>query len=420
MRKLLTLGLGLAAMTLGAQNPWMGLQQLVGTWKNLRSEAAEQWRIAAPDTLKGATYALTPNGPVLMETPVLFRRPNGSIVYRTTVPGQSEGQAVDFALTFFTASSWTFENLEHRFPQTIEYWLVDSVSLRVTLSGSDEEVREGWFSRTDEAILRIRPTLRGYQVWICNRKSGAVERFDAHTGVPIGRLYGGPAPAHDLCLGPDGQAYILTSGTTPTVLRITPATGRGVNFLQGHTLQTPTAMAFGPDGHLYVCERTGAVLRFDGASGRLMQTLAEGLPHPVALTWDAHGRLLVACAGGRGVWYVPPAGAVPHRLTPESSLKAPTSLCLAPNGDLLVADADEAASIKRFRPEGDAWTYAGPVAHGFGWPEGLTLGPDGYLYACDSRLNILRKIDPAVNTELGIYLDDRTLDGPAKIVFYRP
>lgn len=420
MRKLLTLGLGLAAMALEAQNPWMGLQQLVGTWKNLRSEAAEQWRIAAPDTLKGAIYALTPNGPAPMETPVLFRRPNGSIVYRTTVPGQNEGQAADFALTFFTASSWTFENLEHRFPQTIEYWLVDSVSLRVTLSGSDEEVRELWFSRTDEAILRMRPTLQGYQAWICNRKSGTVERFDAHTGAPIGRLYGGPMPAQDLCLGPDGQAYILTSGTAPTVLRVTPATGQVANFLQAHALQAPTAMAFGPDGHLYVCERMGVVLRFDGVSGRLIQMLAEGLPHPVALTWDAHGRLLTICAGGRGVWYVPLTGAAPRRLTPEGSLKAPTSLCLAPNGDLLVADADETASIKRFRPEGDGWAYAGPVAHGFGWPEGLTLGTDGYLYACDSRLNILRKIDLAANTELGIYLEDHTLSGPAKIVFYQP
>lgn len=414
------LGLWPAAVVLQAQNPWMGLQQLVGTWKNLRREAVEQWRIVAPDTLKGASYALTPNGPVLMETLVLFRRPNGSIVYRTTVAEQSEGRAADFSLTFFTASSWTFESLEHRFPQTIEYWLVDSISLRVTLSSSDEAVRELWFSRTDESALRMRPALRGYQAWICNRKSGTIERFDAHTGAPMGRFYVGSAPAHDLCLGPDGQAYILTSGSTPTVLRLTPAAGQVATFLQGYALQAPTAMAFGPDGHLYVCERTGALLRFDGTSGRLMQTLAEGLPHPVALTWDVRGRLLVACAGGRGVWLVSSQEATPRRVTPEGSLKAPTSLCLVSNGDMLVADADETASIKRFRPEGDAWTYAGPVAHGFGWPEGLTLGPDGYLYACDSRMNTLRKIDPATHTELGIYLDDHTLNGPVKIVFYQP
>jgi hypothetical protein len=417
MRKRLTFVLWLTAVALQAQNPWTGLQQLMGTWKNLRRETVEQWHIVAPDTLKGARYALASDGPVLLETLILFRRPNGSIVYRTVASGHNEGHPVDFALTFFTASSWTFENLEHDFPQTIEYWLVDSVSLRVTLSGGTEEMREGWFSRTGESVLRPRPTLQGYEAWVCNRRSGTVERFDAHTGAPLGRLYGGSAPAHNLCLGPDGQVYILTSGTTPTVFRIASATGQALAFLQGHVLQAPTAMAFGPDGHLYLCERMGELLCFDGASGRFVQTMAEGLPYPVALAWDARGRLLVACAGGRGVWLVPSPGAPPRRLTSEGAPKAPTSLCLAPSGDLLVADADEAAPIKRYRPGGEGWLYAGPVATGFGWPEGLTCGPDGYLYACDSRLDIIRKIDLEANAEVGVYLTGAALNEPAQVVF---
>ncbi|MCS7036705.1 MAG: DUF6265 family protein [Saprospiraceae bacterium] len=420
MRKLLLIHscLWLSAAALEAQNPWLGLQQLAGTWKNLRSEAAEQWWIAAPDTLKGVGYALTSEGPVPRETMALFRRPNGSIVYRVVVPNQNHGQSVDFALVFFTASSWTFENPEHDFPKTIEYWLVDSTSLRVTLSGDDAEAHELWFSRASESVLQVRPTLRGYEAWVCNRKSGTVERFDAHTGTPMGRLYAGvPAPALYVCSGPDGRAYVLTGGATPSVLRIDPTTGLASAFVQGDGLRAPTGMAFGPDGRLYVCERTGEVLGFDGVSGRLVQTVAEGLPGPVALAWDARGQLLVACSGGRGVWIVPAGDATPRRVTPEGSLRWPTSLCLTSGGDLLVADADEAASIKRFRREGDAWAYAGPVARGFGWPEGLAMGPDGYLYACDSRINALRKIDLAANAELGVYLEGGGLNGPSGVVF---
>lgn len=418
MRKLLTFGLWLAMAQLEAQNPWLSLQKWVGVWKELRSEVAEQWIAAAPDTLRGARYLLTLEGPVLSEQLVLFRRPDGRIVYRIAMHEHNGGHPTDFTLTFFTASSWTFENLERDFPQVIEYWFVDSTSLRITLSSEAASARDLWLSRASESVLRVRPKLRGYEAWVCNHKSGSVERFDAHTGAYLGRVYAGPSPARAICLGPSAQVYVLAVGKEPTVYRVDAESGTASPFLGGQALQAPTCLAFSPDGrYLYVGEQRGDVLCFDGATGHFVRKVVEGLAHPVDLAWDAHGQMLVACMGGRGVWLAPTANAPLHRLTPEGVLKAPTGLCVAPNGDLLVADADQPASIKRFQRQGDGWTYPEPLAYGFGWPEGLTLGPDGYLYACDSGISVVRKIDLATNADLGIYLEGSALKGPSVVIF---
>ncbi len=365
--------------------------------------------------LKGAGYVLKAEGAEHWEELTLWRRPDGSIVYRAVVLEQNSGTPVDFPLVFFTASSWTFENLAHDFPQTIEYWLADSTSLRITLSGPDEPAREWWFVRASESELRSRPSLRGYEVLVCNRKGGAVERFDAHTGNHLGRLYSGPV--HALCSASDGSLYVLLLGAAPVVLRIDPAASASArSFLEGYALQAPSCLAFGPDGHLYVGQRSGEVLCFEGTSGRFIRKVAEGLPVPVALAWDAQGHLLAACAGGRGIWRVPIEGNLGHCVTPEGSLKAPTSLCFAPTGEVIVADADE-VSLKRFRPGESTWTYLGPLATGFGWAEGLVIGPDGFLYSCDVRVNVIKKIDPLEAVDLGIYIEGSSLNGPSGLVF---
>ncbi|MCS6929019.1 MAG: DUF6265 family protein [Saprospiraceae bacterium] len=407
-----------AAEKFEAQNPWRGLQQLVGTWKNLHRGIVEYWTFASPDTLRGTGYALTAGEPILQETMMLFRRADGQVIYRLVETRPHAEQAVDFPLTFFTSSSWTFENPEHSFPQTIEYWLADSSSLRVTRSALDGDTREFWFGRADEAVLRLRSSLSSYEVWVCNRKGSSVERFDAHTGKWLGRLFEGTSSVRSFCLDSEGRLYLLIGGAVPTVLRVNPLTARVDTFVQIGALKAPTCLAFGPDRNLYVGEHVGDVLCFDGDKGHFVKKVAEGLALPAALAWDSRNRLLIACTGGRGIWRVSNDGTSTSRVTPEYSLKAPTSLCLASDGKIFVADADETASIKCFQiTSDDVWQYVGPVAAGFGWPEGLTVGPDGYLYACDSRIHVVRKIDPITHAELGIYLEGSALNGPGGLIF---
>jgi glucose/arabinose dehydrogenase len=66
--------------------------------------------------------------------------------------------------------------------------------------------------------------------------------------------------------------------------------------LYARGLAHPTAMAFGPDGRLYVTEDTGAVVAVEPGARRPRPFL-RGLPTPLGLAW--HGRtLFVSVAGG--------------------------------------------------------------------------------------------------------------------------
>ncbi len=397
-------------VTLRAQSPWADLQRLVGVWIEAGKQSIEQWDLAHADTIALTHYRPSAQGMQRRETKYLFRRPeDGSITLRA---------GADFILVFFTRSSWTFEyTADQQTTRTVEYALTEEHTLHETHSEGGEELYTRWFRRGTAADLRPQLTLSGYEVLVCNRKSGAVERFDAYSGAHLGTLYTGAV--HHACLGPDGSVYLLALGATPSVLRIPPFAGdSAVVFIRSDAWQAPTHIAFGPDGHLYLTDRGGAILRFDGATGRLLQRIVDGLPSPLALTWDVRGQLFATCSGDGGVYLVPSGGAPPQRITPSGSLQAPTSLCFSPTGELFVADADRAA-VKRFRREGERWAYVDAAAVGFGRAEGLTLGPDGHLYVCDFSAHTVRKValEAAEATEVGVYLSDEHLRGPAAVLF---
>jgi glucose/arabinose dehydrogenase len=61
-------------------------------------------------------------------------------------------------------------------------------------------------------------------------------------------------------------------------------------------LERPTAMAYGPDGRLYVAEETGDVVAVR-PNARRPRTFASGFPTPLGLAW--RGRMLFVSAQGR-------------------------------------------------------------------------------------------------------------------------
>ena len=73
-------------------------------------------------------------------------------------------------------------------------------------------------------------------------------------------------------------------------------------FASGHGLTTPSGVAFGPDGNLYVSNyqqfSTGNVLQFNGATGAFISTFIPtgvgGLSDPAALAFAPNGNLYVA------------------------------------------------------------------------------------------------------------------------------
>ena len=88
-------------------------------------------------------------------------------------------------------------------------------------------------------------------------------------------------------------AALALAGGAAARIRVPPAYRASV---VARGLHHPTAMAFGPDGRLYVTENGGAVVAVDPRT-RGLSPFLRGLPTPLGLAW--HGRtLFVSVAGG--------------------------------------------------------------------------------------------------------------------------
>jgi len=424
MRTSFVFALLLSTLVVQAQGPWEGLQRLAGTWKRAGKSSFEKWETAAPGVLLGEGYSRSDDGEKkTREYLRIVRQADGGIVYQATVPDQNDGATIDFPLTFFTASSWTFENPAHDFPQTIEYWLQDDETLRATVSGGEGQAIVLWFNRVTEEQIKVVPTLRGYDLLVSSRATGTVERYDAFTGQHKG-AFGKEqigSETQDLAIGPDGMLYVV-SLPARSVLRFDPRTGAFLgNFTKGFDLRHPVKLTFGPDGFLYVSQwgdGQGSVLRFDAATGQFDRDMTGPLSGPMGCAWDAAGHLFVACLHSKDVRMFRADGQFPATITPTGSLQGPSALWFAPDGDLLVADLDH-VSIKRFRRSADTFAYHAPFADGFGRLEGVALGPDGFLYAGDARLNLIKKLEADTGASIGVYLEGGGMQNPNGLAFWK-
>ncbi|MBK8922554.1 MAG: NHL repeat-containing protein [Saprospirales bacterium] len=421
-----TLCILLAALSLPGQSAWDGLQRLTGTWKLAGKPQFENWEPAAPGVLLGESYQLAPGGDKkTTEYLRLARLEGGGIVYQATAPNQNNGTAVDFPLTFFTTDSWTFENPDRDFPQKIEYWLQDGAMLRVTISGGEEEPIVFWFDKVPAEQLNAMPTLQGYDVFISSRNTATIKRFDAFTGQYKGEFgkeqIGGEA--QDVAIGPDGMLY-ATSLQTQHILKFNPATGDFIGpFTSGYDLQQPTKIRFGSDGFVYVSQWGGSqssVVRFDAATGVFDRACTGSLNGPLGQAWDASGNLYVACFFSRDIRKFSPGGTFLGVATAPGLFKGPSNIWFDPagSGDLLVADWDE-GSIKRLRPEGDTFVLQSIFATGFARLEGVAIGPDGFLYACDWYLNQVKKLEAATGSAVGVYLEGGDMQRPNGLAFWK-
>jgi glucose/arabinose dehydrogenase len=150
-------------------------------------------------------------------------------------------------------------------------------------------------------------------------------------------------------------------------------------YLYASGLPLVTAMAFGPDGRLYVTEAGGS-LAVVGGPGQGPARLASGLPTPLGLTWRDDD-LFLSVRGGVRAFHRSGSGlsggqAVVSGL--PTGRHQNDNLLLLPNGDFLlgvgstcdvcVESDPRSASVLRFHSD---WSYAGVVVRGARNPYGL-------------------------------------------------
>lgn len=216
---------------------------------------------------------------------------------------------------------------------------------------------------------------------------GGILRFDGATGAPL------PAP------GKTGATFV------------TPGDG---NLLKGGH-----ALAFGPDGHVYVTStHTNEILRFDGSSGAFLGAYVSsgsgGLSEPNALTFGEDGRLYVGGIGSdavhryRGPSEPSPGGFVDNFVSPGSGgLNSMPSggLQFGPGGDLYISDRD-ASSVLRYNGSTGAFigVVVSPGQGGISKAGGFTFDAAGRLYVSSQDSNQVLRYGPATEAVLTVTL----------------
>lgn len=130
-------------------------------------------------------------------------------------------------------------------------------------------------------------------VYVSSYETGDVFAFDEETGVLLDRFVSGEDDGHpmqhphNVLFGPDGNLYVtnVTEEAHHSVLRFDGDTGEYMDvFVDGQEpwIGYPSDIMFMPDGNLVLVDcAAGAVLRYDGVTGEFMNMLVPpgtGLP----------------------------------------------------------------------------------------------------------------------------------------------
>jgi sugar lactone lactonase YvrE len=136
------------------------------------------------------------------------------------------------------------------------------------------------------------------------------------------------------------------------------------------------------DPYLYTADATnGQILRFDPATGLLVDTFASGLSSPSFLEW--RNDILYVSTGGVGTGNIRrflADGTDLGDFVPAGLLSAPEQFAWDANGDLYVANKGVDDVVKYNGTTGALINPLFATGMELDFPFGLAFGPDGNLY----------------------------------------
>jgi sugar lactone lactonase YvrE len=263
--------------------------------------------------------------------------------------------------------------------------------------------------------------------------SGVSGKTDGSTKE--GAVFGG---LNTITFGPDGNIYVADTGShlirkvTPAGIVTTLAGNPGVyGFADGTgtnaKFYTPSGLAFGPDGNLYVADSSNHCIRKvtlagvvttiagnQGVNGYADGTGTDALFNgPWALTVDASGDIYVADLYNQRIRKVTPAGVVTtvagsgvagfaDGTGTDAQFFYPYDVAVNASGDIYVAE-QASSLIRKISPAGVVTTFAGSTYGGangtgtdatFAYPQGLAVDASGNIYVADTSNHSIRKITP--------------------------
>lgn len=226
------------------------------------------------------------------------------------------------------------------------------------------------------------------RVAIASLSGDEVAEHASSSGAPLRRfddVCSGQFPS-DVAYGPGGHLFVACFGAS-SVNRIDAGTGAVSPFVSSGSggLFAPRALAFGPNGNLFVTGATGELLQFDGASGSFVGAFVDatgnggGPLDPWGFRF-ASGQLFVASSftDSVAVFSAATGAFIATRVASGSGgLDGPTGVAFAADGSLLVASRGD-DSVRRYHAQSGAYlgAFVPSGSQGLDGPVDLAVLPE--------------------------------------------
>lgn len=254
--------------------------------------------------------------------------------------------------------------------------------------------------------------------------TGSVARFTTPGGLAVdanGTVYVADTSLH-VIRKITAEGVVTTFAGTP----YTPAYADGT--LASALFSYPRGIAIDTAGNLYITEIGNHLIRKITPSGEVTTVAGtQGVPgsldgtginasfnKPDGIAVDANGNLYITDYMNNMIRKISPLGVVTTLagdVTPggvdgvasAARFSGPMGISVDTNGNLYVAEYNNNAIRKIAIATGTVTSFAGDIntngyvnatgsAARFKWPQGVAVGPDGYIYVADTYNNMIRKI----------------------------
>lgn len=219
------------------------------------------------------------------------------------------------------------------------------------------------------------------QVLVSSGDGNQVLEYDTN-GLPlIGNPFASIDSPSGLAFGPDGKLYAASYNGQKLLRYNSDGTGETV-LLSNIGLEG--GMAFGPDGNLYITRNipNNDILRYDPVSNTA-SSFVSGLHSPLDVAFDSIGRLYVSDYSSGSILRFKLDGTFDGVFASgiAGGVNGPAGLAIDGSGKVYVS-VYRTGELLRFNSDG---TFDATLAllAGFG-PNDLAFGPDGKLYVCET------------------------------------